>query len=466
MKDSEKISKLLSYLNKEEIDHFIIKECERDKSFTNRFLALGNDKIFRVNDSTYQKRIENLIEKYSDRYGFIEYYQTFKFNREVLEILEEADEAIKKNNWDLAIAVLTGVANVSEDIIENGDDSAGCLGEIVNYCFELWIDLSLMDLPTNTAENIFDLAIKRFQDKDLEGWDWWWTWIEIAINLAITQERKKLILETIDSIKIEGDGWKRRHLQEQINSYKLKIIRSFADSKTILQFMYDNKKSPKIRKELLEYLWKKEKYDEILNIVKDGIKSDSEYRGLVRDWQIWEFKVYQKQRNKEKTLELARQFFLDGTYRRYDELTIDSIYGLLKSLVPEKDWALFLENLIKDSGKGLYENQCLYIFEKEAMWERYVDYLKKFPSFHAIEEAPKIVKQNYNDILIDLYAEAVRDYFRSASGRPQYQTGISYIKKLIKLGGKEQAIQINTEQINRTPRRPALIQELSKLEIK
>lgn len=65
--------------------------------------------------------------------------------------------------------------------------------------------------------------------------------------------------------------------------------------------------------------------------------------------------------------------------------------------------------------------------------------------------------------LIKLYTLCVKHFFQYASNRDSYSEGVSLLRKLIKYGGKTEADKIIAEQKARTPRRPALIDELSKL---
>ena len=55
-------------------------------------------------------------------------------------------------------------------------------------------------------------------------------------------------------------------------------------------------------------------------------------------------------------------------------------------------------------------------------------------------------------------------HFQYASNRGSYCEGVGLLRKLIKHGGKVEADEIIAEQKARIPRRPALIDELSKLE--
>ena len=97
------------------------------------------------------------------------------------------------------------------------------------------------------------------------------------------------------------------------------------------------------------------------------------------------------------------------------------------------------------------------------MWDRYIEYLRKAPSIYNIDDAPREVWKLYKDELIKLYTSCVSLFFQRASNRNSYSEGVSLLRKLIKYGGKIEADKIIFEQKTRTPRRPALIDELSKL---
>ena len=91
-------------------------------------------------------------------------------------------------------------------------------------------------------------------------------------------------------------------------------------------------------------------------------------------------------------------------------------------------------------------------------------YLQNTASTYNLDGAPLEVWKLYKDELIPLYASCVREHFQYASNRGSYCEGVGLLRKLIKHGGKTEADEIIAEQKARIPRRPALIDELSKLE--
>lgn len=460
----DKIDLLLSKLDKKQLADFIRKECSINGQFQDRFISLGAGTLFKPDPAKYASRVENMIDDYSDRHGYIDYRSSFDFNRAVTRILNEADEAMKKGNWDVAMAVLTGIASVAEDILNSGDDSAGELGAIVYDCFEKWHELcSEESIPEDIKSEIFELALSRFNDKDLKGWDWWWDWMGMAIVLADTPEKQNRVIKALDAIQPNGDDWSAKHNAETAQKYKLEMMSRCGSLEDQIKFMYDNVSNPDFRKRLIQVAWDNTDYDEVLKLAKDGVNHDADYAGLVSDWHKWEYKVYHEIGDKNNELQLARYFFFGGGRWGEKEYSMVSMYSVLKSLVPHEEWEIYVQTLISEAQNKKDIVRQLYIYTQEKMWQEYMDYIRKNPSIYDIDDTPSEVKKLYRDEIIKLYAAAVRDYFQRASNRDSYREGVAFLRKLIRYGGAEEAERIATEQKSRTPRRPALIDELSKL---
>lgn len=460
----DKVDLLLSKLDKTQIADFIRKECCNSKQLQDRFLALGAGTLFKPDSAKYASRVEDLIEDYSDRHGYIDYRATFDFNCAVSRILDEAEDAMRKGQWEVAVAVLTGVASISEDILNSGDDSAGELGAIVSACFEKWHELCANEtLPEDIKAEIFELALSRFFEKDLKGWDWWWDWMEMAISLADTSEKQSRIIKALDAIKPNGDSWSAKHNAETAQKYKLEIMSKSGSPEDQIKFMYDNVSNPDFRNRLIQMAWDKADYDEVLRLAGDGVNHDAKYAGLVSDWHKWKYKAYHEIGDKVNELQLARHFFFKGGIWGEKEYSMESMYSSLKTLVSKDEWKKYVETLISEAQGKKDIIRLLYICTQEKMWQEYMDYIRKNPSIYNIDDAPKEVKKLFRDEIVKLYAAAVRNDFQRASNRDSYREGVTYLRKLIKYGGTKEAEQIVTEQKSRTPRRPALIDELSKL---
>ena len=459
------IELLLSKLNKEHLCEFIRRECANNRQLKQRFLALGVEVVFTPKYTDYQSRVEDIIEDFAGRRGYVSYRDTFALNRAVSKIIDEAEEAISNHRWEVAIAVLEGVAAASEDIISCGDDSAGELGCIVEDCFSEWLELCREELlPAKVKNDIFELSISYFEKGHLKDYDWWWAWIEMAILLADTPQKQERIVNLLDIIiNTHSDDWNVEYNAQTAQRYKLEVMSRSGTPEEQLRFMYDNVNNPDFRQKLLQLSWDKGDYEEVLRLAEEGVKHDSQFIGLVNDWRKWEFKTYRHKNDKANILKLAQYFFfVRGGFGEH-EYSMEAMYALMKSNIPNENWRNFVDSLIKEASEKGIEVEELFIYTQEKMWDRYMDFLRQRPSTYRLDDAPQEVWTLYKDELIQLYASCVKYYFQQASGRNAYCNGVALLRRLIEYGGKEEVDVIVDELKALKPRRPALLDELSKL---
>lgn len=462
---SNDIELLLSKLDKEHLCGFIREVCADNRQLKQRFLALGAGTIFVPQYTDYQSRVETIIEGFEGRQGDVSYRDTFALNRAVSKILDEAEEAINNHRWEVAIAVLEGVAVAGDDIMSCGDDSAGELGCIMEDCFSKWHELCYEELlPIELKSKIFELSITYFEMGHLKGYDWWWDWLEIAILLADTSERRERLIKDLDKIiNNHGDDWSDEYNTHKAQRYKLEIISRGGSTEEQLRFMYDNVENPDFRKKLLQRAWNIGDYQEVLRLARDGVQHDANWMGLVSDWRKWELKIYRHKNDKANILKLAQYFFFSMGGFDEKEYSTEAMYALMKSNVADEKWGDFVELLIKEALKTRNEARELFIYTQEKMWDRYMEYLRRAHATYKLDDAPQELWKLYKDELIQLYVSCVKSFFQYAPDRNSYRNGVAMLRQLIKYGGTKEADEIVIELRARYHRRSALLDELSKL---
>ena len=460
------IELLLSELDKQQLCDFIRVECANDRHFQQRFLSLGTGFLTSPKFSDYHARIMDMIEEFGDRHGFVEYSKTFRLNRAICQIIDEADIAIQNYQWDVAQTILDCIATSGEEILYCGDDSAGELGDILHYCFQKWHELSSDELlPEGKKSELFELSLTHFAEGCLKEFDWWWDWIQMAIQLADDEEMQGRIIQELDKvINIKGDEWGINYNRQVAQRHKLEIMSKRGTPEEQFKFMYENVSNPDFRRRLLQMAWDRGDYKEVLRLAVDGATHDSNYAGLVNDWHKWELKVYLQTHDHAGSLRLYQYFFFNGGRFGEEAYSMENIYGQMKSIVSEDEWNDFVETLIKDAVSSRSYFRMLFIYSQEKMWDRYMDYLRKSPVIHELDDAPEEVWELYKDELIQLYTACVKSFFQRASSRNAYCEGVTMLRRLINYGGRTEVGKIINEQKARMPRRPALIDELSKLE--
>lgn len=465
-KEENDIELLLSTLNKEQLCEFLRAECANDSEIRQRFLSLGAGTIFTPSYADYQARIMDIIDDFGDKHGYVRYSQTFSLNCAICKILDEADVAMTNHRWDVAIAILEGASSVAEDILNCGDDSAGELGGIIDECFAKWHKLCSHELlPADIKTRIFNLSVNYFTAECLKGFDWWWDWIQMAIFMADTSDRQNHIITILDDfINTQGDDSCQRYHIERAQRYKLEIMSKSLTPEGRRKFLYDNVTNPDFRRKLLQMAWDNENIDEVLQLATGGVAHDSEYGGLVNEWRRWELNCYLRNDDKQNVLKLSRYFFFAGG--RFGDMaySMEVMYAQMKSIVPNEEWADYVATLLKEASEKRDDARAVYIYTQEKMWENYMQYLRNTCSIYDIDEAPQEVWNLYKEELLQIYTASIRRFFEGASNRNSYCQGVEMLRNLIAYGGKAEAEMVVSEQMSRTPRRPALIDELSKLQ--
>ena len=465
-KDLNDIELLLSELDRQQLCDFIRVECANDRHFQQRFLSLGTGFLTSPKFSDYHARIMDVIEEFGDRHGYVEYSKTFRLNRAICQIIDEADVAIQNYQWDVAKLILDSIATSGEDILYCGDDSAGELGDILHYCFQKWHELSSDELlPEGKKSELFELSLTHFAEGCLKEFDWWWDWIQMAIQLADDEEKQERVIQELDKvINAKGDEWGVNYNRQVAQQHKLDVMSRRGTPEDQFKFMYENVGNPDFRRRLLQIAWDKGDYKEVLRLAVDGVTHDSDYAGLVNDWRKWELKVYRQTQDYDGSLRLYQYFFFNGGRFGEETYSMENMYSQMKSIVMEEEWKDFVVKLLKEAASSRSYYRMLFIYSQEKMWDKYMDYLRKSLAIHELDDAPEDVWKLYKDELVQIYAACVKSFFKRASNRNAYCEGVSLLRKLINYGGRTEVDKIIKEQKNRTPRRPALIDELSKLE--
>lgn len=458
-----RVDVLLSKLDRKQLEEFIRNECGENSKFRNRFLALGLGSVFAPTPEAYSDMVHDLIDDYSSSEGYIKYRDTFEFNRDMTNIFDETIYALENKQWNTALAILTGVADCLDDILYSGDDSAGELSSIVEIYFNRLFELaSEDDLPQDIRDKIFKMALTRFNSGELKGSNWWWSWIELALDHADNPEKEDRLKEAMKTVEQHSEGWSAEHDIRTAQSYILEIMSKRGTLAEQRKFMYDNVSNPEFRDRLMEMAWDEKNYDEVLRLAKEGEAHDSTFPGLISDWRKWELKVYRQTDDKENILRLARFFFFNGGRFGEKEYYMGPMYDLMKSLINNDKWPEFVESLLKDEN-CIRSTHELFIYTQEKMWSRYMEYLRNNPNIYYLKNAPEEVREQYHDEFIALFAKRVRQFFLASSNRKDYSEGVQLLKELLQYGGTKEAQSIIEEQKSRKPRRPALIDELSKI---
>jgi len=458
--EMEQVDKILHLLPHEELKAFVRDYCKKNKQVRGQFLFSHMDLCVEQKE-LYSQQIQALIKSYSDRYGFIEYRDAANLGRSVCGLLEEAADWPQRGKTAQAIYLAEATIEKMADVINNTDDSSGEIGGCISTATQMLADIAESGLASPLREELFQWAIKQSQSKTLQGWDWHFEVIRIAIDLIQSPQEKEQLLRILGEIQsYDENSW---NYQQTLN-LRLQIIRKTENEEAAIRFMEANLSNSTFRKLLIEKALSEKNYPQVEKLANEGIKQDEKSKpGLAADWKNYLLTMYLQTGDKEQIIRLARYFLLQY-YSRHQPRQY--YYDLLKSLIPEEQWAAYVDGIIaeicQESKYGAFQPVAeIYIWEKQ--WDKLLAWIRQYPDFYRIEQTEPYLKEMYPQELAALYRDTILKYLESNTGREHYQKCCQYIRRMIKLGARPMATELITQLQTQYRNRRALLEELSKV---
>lgn len=311
--EMEQVDKILHLLPHEELKAFVRDYCKKDKQVRGQFLFSYMDLCVGQKE-LYSLQIQALIKSYSDRYGFIEYRDAANLGRSVCGLLDEAADWPQRGKTAQAIYLAEATIEKMADVINNTDDSSGEIGGCISTATQMLADLAESGLASPLREELYQWAIKQSKSKTLQGWDWHFEVIRIAIDLIQSPQEKEQLLCILGEMQsYDEDDW---NYQQNLN-LRLQIIRKTENEEAAIRFMEANLSNPTFRKFLIEKALSEKNYPQVEKLANEGIKQDGKSKpGLAADWKNYLLTMYLQTGDKEQIIRLARYFLLQH-YLRY-----------------------------------------------------------------------------------------------------------------------------------------------------
>ncbi len=452
----KQIKELLEQIPHEDLKHFIIEKASKNSSIKNLFLAAFAH--YRTDESKefYESQVRSILKSASDRHGFIDWSAIRRVEKEVFELLASAEKQLEAGNHKSVVFIVTAVMEQMTEALDYVDDSNGSIGGAVYEGYDILEKLINSNLQEDTRKMVFEYCISAFEKNTYAGWDWHTDVMEIASEIADGDQEVQLILSMID--KPQRSDYDEECFQNMKYDL-LKRVRSENEAEEYLQKHIGNSK---LRHKALEQAIIKKEFNRAIKIAKDGIAHDSKSKpGLAIDWYNWLLKIAQEQNDKEKIIEYARYLFMDNFRHQQD------YYQILKEQVSHQHWSAFVNQMIEDiknkNGKNGWYNrdQIAGIYIKEKWWARLWEFVKESPNLETVKQYEPHLSKDYAPEIIAIYGKGVSLYMKEAVGRSHYQNACRYLRRMIKLGGKNEADKVILQLRKLYPRRKALMEELN-----
>lgn len=401
----------------------------------------------------YKQQIDEIQQKYEGYHGFIDYYKAMNFIDEIYDILDNDIRRMIKNDKDTEAFQLIDYIFEMIGTVEM-DDSDGGIGIIVNQCCDLWMDilgkssieekhrifqlfLSKLDssVTDDVKEYIEQIIMEDFQETEF---------LEEKLQFTDRMAKKYKEWKFLWPNDYYVGTWAVRHLNLMKNSeFKWDEIELYCK-----QYW----QSPMVRKNYIDLCVQRKKYDLALEILKESIQMDEDYRGLVIDYNTKIKDIYKMIGDAEKYQEQLWALIL-----KYDKGNLE-IFRELKSYYSAAEW--------KDVREKIFSNLSPYshidiLYKEEKMYDRLLKIVQESPGLWLLEQYESVLKECYPDEILQKYRDELNEMAKRASNRKRYKEFAILLRKMKKIKGGTKVVEnIVKSWRNIYKRRPAMMDEL------
>ncbi len=449
------IKEVLNNLSKEELVNIIVDITHKD-------IALKNKIIFKYSkgDDTQEiekckKLIDSIVRKYTGREGFITYRKTSGFVSEMEELLEKVKDTDKVL---LALDIVFLVLDESIEAFQYADDSGGDIGSLVTETIELIEEIVIYsdDLDINLREKIFNKLLMQIDSKVFDGWESYLIdMLRICAHFAdveVFRKKLRMKIEYLVNNKTSDDYMK--YSTERMLRILFDMIEEYGTKEEAEQFIKDNLIFTFFREHLINKYIKENNYHKVIELALEGEKQDKQYPGLISQWKKIRYIAYKELLLKEEQEKLAKELLFAGDFDYYNELKElvtgdkDVFYTSLKQeLKKDKGW----------HGRSMY----LKLIEEENDLNEIMEFVRENPI--KIEDYAEMLVDKFRDEVIEIYKNSIKSTASFSSNRKAYQGVCQMLKRYKKIAGKKNQEDIINELSALYKRRPAFVDELSKI---
>lgn len=450
----KQVNELLDKVSHKDLKKFIQEHSKIDKQFRDLFFSSFADLNESQSKEFFQKQIQSVVNSATDRHGFIGWHEMKYLEQGIDPIISIAETHFENKNFKTAIHIYTALMEVMTETLQFCDDSNGFVGGIIDSSFETLSHIASQNISEDIRKDLFDYCIFAFNMKYYEGWNWHIDILHIAYKLETSEEEAEIIIKCLDKIKGNYEIESAQYL-------KLEILKNYKDKTEVQKFIDEHINNTSIRRAEIEKAVKHNDFEKAIKLCKDGITYDKNKRpGLVKDWYNWLLKIAQTQNNSAEIIEYARYLFIDNFRPEQD------YYQILKKEINSNKWESFLEEIIKEitpKGNWKYNSLVREIYINEKWWDKLYALVQQNTSLENIENNEKYLSKEYSAELIQLYSERIVKYIDRYMGRNHYQKACRYLRRMQKLGGKEEVNKLIKHFREKYPKRKALLDELNQV---
>ncbi len=455
--EPDSLKKMLMDQDKDKLVGILLEIAEENEALKRQIIleiGQGNDDDLVSNAVVL---IRSCIDRYSDRHGFVHYDSTWDAIRGADQTLDKAWQVSETGRQILAVRLTLTVMREMLELINQADDSGGCIGQVIDEAVNLLNEITGKEtLSENEKEEILEMLINEVDYKAYAEWsDWQLDLLRCCSSLVDKETLRVKMDQKLNALVANkmNEVCFSKYYEERVKLIQYSIIRQCDGEEQAREYMLNNLHHSDFRQMAIKEEFKKQNYEGVIELALEGEQQDSSLPGLVQKWREYRYQAYQLANKIEELRELALVFILYGHFPYYERL---------KESYKRQEWpAVYrkIVGLLEEQGnnrQGIYTSILVAEDEKEKLLE----YVQANPD-QVIIFYKELLPQ-YEDEVFRLFVQHIKKMAANTGDRRGYKQVCQVIRRLKKIGGQKQAAAVKEELIKQYKRRPAFCDELSR----
>lgn len=451
---SEDIANVIQGISEDNLRAFLLELCSEDERIKNRVLLKYSASVSGTQLMNLQQELEEISERYSDRYGYISWDRTAEYEFEIVDFLDDNVTILVERNCVMEAFELLKetLSHVGE---QDFDDSNGTSSEIASFIYACFTSVLKAGSPTE-KETIFNWFEARIKANDMPEY------AEDMISDFFDNEfhEKEFLLRKLKIFEPKGElppetDWHARYRYKRNLVRVWRIMAELNYSEAQLQkYAKQYWQLPEIREEMVKRAVRLGNLTEAAEILQESKELDAGHAGLVQEHSRALIDLYQNMGDiTAQKRELEFQIFSCGQSNLQYVL-------MLKNLSERDEWECIRERILTARSCAAIH---LPLMESEGMMEHLLQGVMKSKSVFTLERYEDTLRKLFPEQIRDGYAEYVIGAAESASNRKEYNHLVRYLKKIKRYpNGTQIAAKIAKEWRTTYSRRRAMMDELNK----
>ena len=448
---------IITSADRKELESLLLEIASRDDR-TESFIRSNLGKGKSADVKQIEKEIDGVFHAYSDRSGYIDYYNAMSFESDLNSLLRNRIRALIDDEeymaaFDASMYAYTKLGNWDLD-----DD--GEISSISSTCYELWQDI-VTNCGPQEREHIKDWFEEHCDDGTVIDYmeDMLQDFLEY--ELASEDELREIIRDLESKVESSNGQTKCQTVFTSCYGYSIEAIelrnilirRLGASDDETEEYMSQYMSFRSVRDHFLKKASKNGDVAEEIRLLKLGkeYEKDSEYTSHSYSKRLIELYTLNKDKKSEKQ------------ERRADLLANQSAsledFKAYRALCTPKEWT---EERLKIIGtRESIDKRCEFLAEEKMQKELFNTIREQKNRINLLNKYGFALADSYSAEVLDYYSQFVSELAEYACNRSRYDELRRYLMRMSQYpGGQQRVRQLVTQWIELYPTRKVMVQML------